>query len=119
MKEVKAYLRCQKVEEVIEALEKTGVSGITLIDVMGLGALSDPHAAKYSVECVKRYSDVAKLEVVCRDEDVHDVLRTISDVAYTGRKGDGMIFVSPVEMAMKIRTGAVGEEGLLPSDKRD
>ena len=69
MKEVKAYLRCQKVEEVIEALDRTGVNGITLIDVMGLGAMADPHASEYSIESVERYSDVPKLEVVCRDQD--------------------------------------------------
>lgn len=117
MKEVKAYLRCQKVEEVIEALDQLGVNGITLIDVMGLGAMADPHTSKYSMRCVERYSDVAKLEVVCREQDVHAIVRTIREHAYTGMKGDGMIFVVPVEMTIKIRTGAVGEEGLLPVGK--
>lgn len=112
MKEVKAYLRCQKVEHVLEALEEKGIDGVTLIDVMGLGPLADPQSSKYSIACVEKYSDVAKLEVVCRDEDLHDVVRTIRKAAFTGLKGDGIIFVSPVEMAVKIRTGAVGEEGL-------
>ncbi|WP_456429794.1 P-II family nitrogen regulator [Rhodocaloribacter sp.] len=112
MKEVKAYLRCPKVETVIEALEENGITGITVIDVMGLGQLADPHASKYSIKCVERYSDVAKLEVVCRDEDVHRIVELIRKNAYTGLPGDGIIFVSPVEMAVKIRTGAVNEVGL-------
>jgi nitrogen regulatory protein P-II 1 len=112
MKEIKAYIRCQKAEKVIEALEKIGIKDITLIDVMGVGLLADPHQAKYSIKCVERYSEVAKLEVVCADERVHEIAETIRNTAYTGMKGDGMIFVSPVEMAIKIRTGAIGETAL-------
>jgi nitrogen regulatory protein P-II 1 len=112
MKEVKAFLRCQKVETVIEALEDAGIDGITLIDVMGLGPLADPDTAKYSVACVDRYSDVAKLEVVCSDDDVHRVVELVRSTAYTGMPGDGIVFVSPVEMAVKIRTGAIGATGL-------
>lgn len=113
MKEIKAYIRCQKAEEVIQALEEAGVEGITLIDVMGVGQyLSDPNTSKYSIKCVEKYSDLGKLEVVCSDTDVHKIVETIREQAYTGMKGDGMIFVTPVEMAVKIRTGAIGEEAL-------
>jgi len=107
MKAVKAYLRSQKVEEVVQALEKTGIDGMTVVDVMGIGTtLADRHTAKYSIECVEQYSKVAKLEIVCPAMDVHRVLKIIRETAYTGMKGDGLIFVSPVEMVVKIRTGA-------------
>lgn len=110
MKAVKAYLRCQKVEEVVSALEAIGLDGMTVIDVMGIGTtLADRHTAKYSIACVEQYSKVAKLEVVCPADMVHQVVKTIREAAYTGMKGDGLIFVSPVEMVVKIRTGAVGE----------
>jgi nitrogen regulatory protein P-II 1 len=112
MKEIKAYIRCQKAEKVIEALEKKEITDITLIDVMGVGALADPRQSKYSIKCVERYSEVAKLEVVCADEKVHEIVETIRQTAYTGMKGDGMIFVTPVELAVKIRTGAVGDAAL-------
>jgi nitrogen regulatory protein P-II 1 len=112
MKEVKAYIRCQKAEEVIDALEAMGVQGITLIDVMGVGRLADPHSAKYSIKCVEKYSEIGKLEMVCSDENVHRIVETIREKAYTGMKGDGIIYVSSVELAVKIRTGAVGEEAL-------
>lgn len=112
MKEIKAYIRCQKAESVIEALEKIGVDDITLIDVMGVGILADPKQSKYSIKCVEKFSEVAKLEVVCADDRAHEIVEVIRKTAYTGMKGDGMIFVSPVEMAIKIRTGAIGEKAL-------
>lgn len=112
MKEIKAYIRCQKAEKVLEALEDIGISDITLIDVMGVGVLADPQNAKYSIKCVEKYSEVAKLEVVCSDEQMQQIVDTIRRTAYSGLKGDGMIFVSPVELAVKIRTGAIGEAAL-------
>lgn len=112
MKEIKAYIRCPKAEEVIAALEELGVKGITLIDVMGVGQLADPKTAKYSVRCVEKYSEVAKLEVVCKDSDVQKIVDTIQEKAYSGMKGDGMIFVSPVDTAVKIRTGVRNEQAL-------
>jgi nitrogen regulatory protein P-II 1 len=112
MKEIKAYIRCQKAEEVITALEELGVHGITLIDVMGVGQLADPKTAKYSVRCVEKYSEVAKLEVVCKDTDEYKIVGTIREKAYTGMKGDGMIFVARVDTAVKIRTGSQNEKAL-------
>lgn len=112
MKEVKAYVRCNKAEDIISALEKIGVKGVTLIDVMGVGTMADPQTSKYSIKCVRKYSQVAKLEVVCSKEKVHQIVETIRENGYTGMRGDGMIFVTPVEMAVKIRTGAIGEEAV-------
>ncbi len=112
MKEIKAYIRCRKAEEVISALEENGVQGITLIDVMGVGHLVSPENAKYSVKCIQKYSEISKLEVVCRDGEVHKIIDLIRKHAYTGMRGDGIIFVTPVEMAVKIRTGATGEDVL-------
>ncbi|NOY57687.1 MAG: P-II family nitrogen regulator [Calditrichaeota bacterium] len=112
MKAVKAYIRCIKAEEVLEALEDAGIRDVTLIDVMGTGHLVDPNVSKYSIECVKKYSKVAKVEVVCSSTDVHKVVEVIRKAAFTGMPGDGMIFVSSVEMAVKIRTGAVGESAV-------
>lgn len=120
MKEVKAYIRSRKAEEVIRALEDAGIAGMTLIDVMALGNTGiDPKDYKYSIEYVKKYSKVAKLEIICPDDDVHKIVEIIRQSAYTGTKGDGMIFVSPVEMGVKIRTGAIGEEGLRSETKKE
>lgn len=113
MKEVKAFIRCRKAEEVIAELEAEGIHDVTLIDVMGVGQhLVDASQAKYSIKCVEKYSEVAKVEIVCRDERVHQVVEIIRKTANTGMQGDGMIYISPVEMAVKIRSGAIGEEAL-------
>ncbi len=112
MKEIKAYIRCRKADEVISALEGNGVSGVTLIDVMGVGQMATPESSKYSIKYIQKFSEISKLEVVCQDEDVHKIVEIIREKAYTGMQGDGMIFVTPVEMAIKIRTGAVGPEAL-------
>lgn len=113
MKEVKAFIRSRKAETVISALEKLAVADISLIDVMGVGEhLSDKDQAKYSIGIVNKYSQIAKIEVVCKAGDVHNVVETIRKEAFTGMRGDGMIYVMPVEMTVKIRTGSVGEEAL-------
>ncbi len=113
MKEIKAYVRCKKAETVVEALEGIGITDMTVIDVMGIGELADPQKARYSVECVEKYSKLAKIEVVCRDQDTDRVVKTIRQAAYTGLPGDGIIFVSPVEKAVKIRNGLTGDQALL------
>ena len=113
MKEVKAFIRSSKAEAVIEALHDLGVADITLIDVMGVGHhLVDPQQARYSIHLVKKYSDVAKLETVCRSEDANKIVETIRQTAYTGMPGDGMIYVMPVEKAVKIRTGKENKEAI-------
>lgn len=107
MKEVKAFIRAQKAEQVVDALEEIGVADITLIDVMALGNhMADPESSIYSVELVNKYCELAKVEIVCSASDVDKVVKTIQSIAYTGLKGDGMIYVSPVEFAVKIRSGA-------------
>jgi nitrogen regulatory protein P-II 1 len=108
MKAVKAFIRCRKAEEVIANLEDVGIRDITLIDVMGIGQhLVNADKAKYSIQCVNKYSDVAKIEIVCRDEEVNTIVETLQKTAHTGMKGDGMIYLSPLEMTVKIRTGAI------------
>jgi nitrogen regulatory protein P-II 1 len=112
MKEIKAFIRSAKAETVLSALESVGIDGSTLIDVMGLGAFADSRSAKYSVNTVTRFSQMAKIEVVCCDEDVHRVVEVLRSAAHTGLRGDGIIYVSHVDMAVKIRTGAVGADSL-------
>ena len=112
MKAVKAYIRTIKVDEVVQALEKAGVCDMTLIDVMAVGSQADPKDSKFSVELVQKYAKVAKLEIVCTDDKIHSIVEVLREAAYTGAPGDGIIYITPVEMAVKIRTGAVGEEGL-------
>ncbi|RMD93185.1 MAG: P-II family nitrogen regulator [Calditrichaeota bacterium] len=112
VKEIKAYIRCEKAEEVVHALEDAGVSGVTLIDVMAVGPNIDPKNYKYSIECVEKYQKVAKLEIICTDEEADQFVKVLRESAYTGMHGDGIISVSEIERLVKIRTGTEGPEAL-------
>lgn len=115
MKEIKAYIRLIKAEDVIHALEKAGVPGFTAIEVKAIGAAVEPERAKFSIEYAEKISPITKIELVCKDEDVVRIVDIIKETAYTGHKGDGIIFVSDVNEAIKIRTGEKGNAALLPS----
>jgi nitrogen regulatory protein P-II 1 len=115
MKEIKAYLRCSKVDDVINGLHTIGVENMTVIDVMALGkGLVDPERYKYSIECVERYSQVAKLEIIAADRDAPAIVEVIRARAHTGDRGDGIIYISDVTEAIKIRTGVSGPGILQP-----
>ncbi len=112
MKEIKAFIRTEKAQYVLESLEKLGINGYTLSDVMGHGALADPTSSRYSIEFVERFSKIAKLELVCRDDQVDTIVNCIRKCAYTGLPGDGIIYVTPIERAIKIRNGAENEAAI-------
>lgn len=108
MKLIKAYIRILMVDDVINALEKSDVPGITAIDIREMGREVDKHDFKVSSEYGTTYTPMVKLEIVCDDKDVQKFIQVIQEHAHTGRKGDGLIFVSPVEEAVRIRTGERG-----------
>lgn len=112
MKEIKAYVRVHMLDKVIRALESEGFSDMTVIDVRAIRQRLRPEDLEYSVELTKRYMNVAKLAIVVRDHDVATVSGIICTHARTGAKGDGLIYVSPVEEAIHIRTGASGESAV-------
>lgn len=112
MKEIKAYVRVHMLDKVIRGLEDAGFTDMTVIDVQAIRrGLGDADVA-YSVELAGRYMNVAKLAIVVRDQDVNVATRLICEQARTGAKGDGLIYVSPVEEAIHIRTGACGESAI-------
>lgn len=114
MKEIKAYFRPQFVDLVVEALEKVGARDLTVIRADAFAALSTtdtdgrPIAHKYA----EKYSAVVKLELVCRDEQAEGFVEAIRQHAYTGQHGDGRVFVTSVDEALNIRTGAKGTDAL-------
>jgi len=114
MKEIKAYIRSEKIEEVILGLKEIGVCGFTVIDVVNaIGPSTIPESKRFSIEYSEECSPMKKLEIICKDRDVDKYVDVIRKKAYTGHRGDGMIFVSPVEICVKIRTGESGEDALL------
>lgn len=113
MREIKAYIKTNLVEKVIQALQQAGAPGITVVEVHPVGYGFDANYFSRTCEPTRRYFEITKLEVVANDEDVHRFVEVIRNEAHTGSKGDGMIFVTPMEMAVKIRTGSIGENKLV------
>ncbi|NOZ62532.1 MAG: P-II family nitrogen regulator [Calditrichaeota bacterium] len=111
MKEIKAYIKTDKVEQVVYALEEAGAPGITVVEVHPVGYGFDANYFSRSPQTMRHFFAITKLEIVAKDEEAHKFVEIIREKAYTGSKGDGLIFVTPVEIAVKIRTGAVGDLG--------
>lgn len=116
MKEVKAYIRHHRVNHVIEALEQEGFNDMTLIDVKGITRGLPREEYHYSLELAEKYMDVIKLEIVCTDQGAERIVEIIKANAHTGRKGDGLVFVTPVETAVRIKTGEKGEVAFTTED---
>lgn len=112
MKEIKAYIRPQKSDAVVHALDDAGFHAMTVIPVQAMGALSDPEHWNLGSPLMKRCSSVYKLELVCQDEDVDRALHLISELGRSGHPGDGAVFVSDVLHCVKIRTGELGVDAV-------
>ena len=105
MKEVKAYIRRNMIHYTVAALEGAGFQDMTLMDVRGVTAGVREDELQYSLELAEKYMNVVKLEIVCTDQDAERIIQIIRDAAHTGRRGDGLIFVTPVERAVRIVNG--------------
>jgi nitrogen regulatory protein P-II 1 len=112
MKKIEAIIKPFKLEEVKDALAKIGIQGMTVTEVSGFGRQKGHkemyRGAEYAVELVPKI----KIEVVIPDPVVTQVLEAIAKAAKTGKIGDGKIFISPIEEAVRIRTGERGEGAL-------
>ena len=108
MKEVKAYVKTHKLDTVILALHKIeDLPGLSVVDVRGCGHRHEETGLDHQMEELVRH---AKLEVICRDDQVDRIVSAIQDSAHTGLHGDGKIYVCSVERAIKIETGQQGEQ---------
>jgi nitrogen regulatory protein PII len=115
MKEVKAYLKKHKVDAVVFALSKiTALTGLSVVEVKGFGRGRGKTAGAHMAAFEERLFDAPsiKLEVVCRDDLVEEIVSTIVAHAHTGLRSDGKIYVSHVENAVRISTGERGEDAV-------
>jgi nitrogen regulatory protein P-II 1 len=108
LREIKAYIRRSRIDSVIHKLRTMGIKSMSVIAVDGVGGLASPSDDRMSVEYASHYSRVYKLELVCRPKDEDVIVGLIRNEAHTGEAGDGVIFVSDVKRAVKIRTGKEG-----------
>ena len=112
MKKIEAIIRPEKLEPVKAALAELGILGMTVTEVSGRGRQGGIslqwRAGEYKVEFLPK----VKVELVVLDEDVGKALNAIVRKARTGERGDGKIFVLPVDNAVRIRTGDEGENAI-------
>ena len=112
MKQVTAIIKPFKLDEVREALAEVGVSGLTVTEVKGFGRQKGHTELYRGAEYVVDFLPKIRVEVVLPDEQVEAALEAVVRAARTGKIGDGKIFVTPVEQAIRIRTGETDESAL-------
>jgi nitrogen regulatory protein P-II 1 len=112
MKKIEAIIKPFKLDEVKESLSEIGVQGMTVTEVKGFGRTGGKKEVYRGSAYVVDFVPKVKIEIILKDELVHQVLSTISEAAKTGRIGDGKIFVTPVDEVIRIRTGEKGEDAI-------
>src|SRR6056297_2485617 len=112
MKKIEAIVKPFKLDDVRQALSEIGVTGMTVTEVKGFGRQKGHTELYRGAEYVVDFLPKVKLEIVIDDDLVDQAIEAIVDAAKTDKIGDGKIFVSPVEQAVRIRTGETGPEAL-------
>lgn len=112
MKLVSAIIKPFKLDDVREALSEIGVQGITVTEVKGFGRQKGHTELYRGAEYVVDFLPKVKVEVAISDDVVDQAIEAISKAANTGKIGDGKIFVTTLEQAVRIRTGETGDEAI-------
>jgi dihydroorotate dehydrogenase (NAD+) catalytic subunit len=112
MKKVEAIIKPFKLDDVKDRLREVGVQGMTVYEVKGFGRTGGKKEVYRGSAYVVDFVPKVRIEIIVKDDIVRDVVEAITSVARTGRIGDGKIFVTPVEEAIRIRTGERGEDAL-------
>ncbi|KRE05920.1 transcriptional regulator [Bosea sp. Root381] len=112
MKKIEAIIKPFKLDEVKEALQEVGLQGITVLEAKGFGRQKGHTELYRGAEYVVDFLPKVKIEIVLADEMVDSAIEAIMKAAQTGRIGDGKIFVSSVEGAIRIRTGETGADAI-------
>jgi nitrogen regulatory protein P-II 1 len=112
MKKIEAIIKPFKLDEVKEALQDVGVQGLSVIEVKGFGRQKGHTELYRGAEYVVDFLPKVKVEIVLDDDQVDAAVEAIVDAAKTDKIGDGKIFVSTIEQAIRIRTGETGSDAL-------
>jgi nitrogen regulatory protein P-II 1 len=112
MKKIEAIIKPIKLDEVKEALQEIGLQGITVTEAKGFGRQKGHTELYRGAEYVVDFLPKVKIELVVADEALDRAVEAIRKAAQTGRIGDGKIFVSKVEEAIRIRTGETGTDAI-------
>ena len=112
MKKIEAIIKPFKLDEVKEALQDVGVQGLSVIEVKGFGRQKGHTELYRGAEYIVDFLPKVKIEVVLDDDQVDGAVEAIVEAARTEKIGDGKIFVSPIEQALRIRTGETGSDAI-------
>lgn len=112
MKEINAYIQPFMLQKVINALRNSNIQGMPVTEIKGAGKDKDESHPHYIMNSIVDLTPKVKLEIMCSDEDVNEMVRVIKESAHTGRGGDGKIIISNIEDAISIRTGETGDKAI-------
>ena len=112
MKKIEAIIKPFKLDEVKEALQEAGIQGLTVTEIKGFGRQKGHTELYRGAEYVVDFLPKVKIEVVLTDDMVDQAIEAIIQAARTDKIGDGKIFVSNVEQAIRIRTGETGDDAI-------
>ena len=112
MKQITAIVKPFKLEEVREALAECGVTGLTVTEVKGFGRQKGHTELYRGAEYVVDFLPKVKIEAAIKDELLDRVIEAVEKAANTGKIGDGKVFISTVEEAIRIRTGETGSSAV-------
>lgn len=118
MKLIKAYIRPKLLEDVYAALRREGYCCMTVFEGEGTGQYRDPSDQHGSLTFPAMHTQVVKIEIAATEKDTAPIIEIIKSRARTGRRGDGIIFVSPIEKAVRVRDGLEGPEMLDVTDSQ-
>lgn len=110
MKKIEAFVKKHRLAEVVRALHHVeGLTGMTVMDARGFGRGHVGSEMDPTPEMIHDFADIVRIETFCRDELADEVVAAIEKAAHTGLRGDGKVYVLPVEQAARISTGERGE----------
>jgi nitrogen regulatory protein P-II 1 len=112
MKKIEAIIKPHRLDDVKDRLRQIGISGMTVYEVKGFGRTGGKTEVYRGSSYVVDFVPKARIEIVVKDSAVTEVIQAIITAAKTGKIGDGKIFVTPVEEAIRIRTGEKGEDAI-------
>ena len=112
MKKIEAIIKPFKLDEVKEALQEIGIQGLSVLEAKGFGRQKGHTELYRGAEYVVDFLPKVKIELVVADDQLDPTIEAIISAAKTGKIGDGKIFVSTVEQAIRIRTGEEGPDAL-------
>jgi nitrogen regulatory protein P-II 1 len=112
MKKIEAIIKPHKLDEVKDRLRQVGISGMTVSEVKGFGRTGGKTEVYRGSAYVVDFVPKVRIDVVVKESMVAEAVQAIASAAKTGKIGDGKIFVTPVDEALRIRTGEKGDEAI-------